>query len=211
MTIFILSLTQTTKGPNLLWHIQNGMITNLNPKLWFISIGSNDLFEEKCTDRFVVASILNVIKVIHDIKPESHFIIHGILPRKDNPKSKSQFLKKNWKYAQAINTQVRKFCEHSPRLYYMQAGPLFLEETQTKGRRQIDQKLLEYGRIPTKTGLEVWGDYLVKRIREILNDIEAQKLKGLTEATRRQLRSLPEVNNVSSSLLTIPYEEYRSY
>ena len=69
------------------------MIANINPKIWFLSVGTNDLFEEKCTDRFVVASILNVIKMIHDLKPTAVFIIHGILPRKDNPKAKSQFLK----------------------------------------------------------------------------------------------------------------------
>lgn len=175
----------------MLWHIQNGMISNLNPKLWFISIGSNDLFQEKCTDRIVVASILNVIKAIHDRKPESYFIIHGILPRKDNPDSKSQFLKKNWKYAQAINTQIRKFSEHSTRMFYMQAGSLFLEETESKGRRQIDQNLLEDGVHPTKKGLEVWGDYMVKRIKEILREIEIRNTKGL-QGTKR--RALPEAN-----------------
>lgn len=164
------------------------MINPINPKLWFISIGTNDLFEEKCTDRFVVASILNVVKMIHELKPDAVFIIHGILPRKDDPKSKSQFLKKKWKYAQAINTQVRKFCEHSPRLYYMQAGPLFLEETESKGRRQIADGLLEDGIHPTKKGLEVWGDYIVKRVQQILTDTEAQKTSGL-KGTSRQLLS----------------------
>jgi lysophospholipase L1-like esterase len=191
----------------MLWHIQNGLISNLNPKLWFISIGSNDLFQEKCTDRFVVASILNVVKKISEAKPDAHFIIHGILPRKDDPRSQSQFLKKKWKYAQAINTQVRKFCEHYPSLYYMQAGSLFLEETESKGRRQIDQKLLEDGIHPTKKGLEVLGDYMLKRIKEILQDVEAQKTQGLTEATRH-LRSLPAAN---FSNWTIPNEQFEYF
>merc|ERR1712196_243173 len=104
------------------------------------------------------------VKTIFEMRPDASFVIHGILPRKDNPDSKSQFLKKKWKYAQAINTQIRKFCEHSARLYYMQAGALFLEETESKGRRQIDRKLLEDGIHPTKRGMEVWGDYIVKRV-----------------------------------------------
>jgi hypothetical protein len=164
------------------------MIDNLNPKLWFISIGNNDLFEEKCTDRFVVASILNVVKAIADLKPDAHFIIHGILPRKDDAKSKTEFLKKKWKYAQMINTQVRKFCEHSTKLFYMQAGPLFLKETKSqewKGRRTIDQKLLEDGMYPTKRGMEVWGDYIVTRVKQILQDIEQQKTKGLKGQSRQ--------------------------
>ena len=177
------------------------MINNINPKIWFLSVGTNDLFEEKCTDRFVVASILNVVKVIHDLKPTAVFIIHGILPRKDNPKSKSQFLKKNWKYAQTINTQIRKFCEHSPRLYYMQAGPLFLEETESKGRRQIAQELLKDGVHPTKKGLEVWGDYIVKRVRQILRDIEEQKTTGV-KGTSRSMLSVPTIESVFNG--TIP-------
>jgi lysophospholipase L1-like esterase len=162
------------------------MIDNLNPKLWFISIGSNDLFEEKCTDRFVVASILNVIKAIADLKPDAHIIVHGILPRKDDAKAKTDFLKKKWKYAQNINTQIRKFCEHSTKLFYMQAGPLFLKgmTEEWKGRRTIDQKLLEDGMHPTKRGMEVWGDYIVKRVKQILQDIQEQKTHGINEQSR---------------------------
>lgn len=169
------------------------MIKNLNPKIWFINIGTNDLFIEKCTDRFVIANILNVVKTISEMKPEASFVIHGILPRKDNPDSKSQFLKKKWKNAQFINTQLRKFCERSNLLYYMQAGALFLEETETTGRRQIDQKLLEDGIHPTKRGMEVWADYIVKRVHTILREIEERKKEGLTETTRR-LREL-DVSN----------------
>lgn len=163
------------------------MIDNLSPKLWFISIGNNDLHEEKCTDRVVVASILNVVKSIADRQSDAHFIIHGLLPRKDDPKAKSGFLKKKWKYAQAINTQIRKFCEHSPRLFYMQAGPLFLKETsqEWRGRRSIDQQLLEDGMHPTKRGLEVWGDYIVKQVKQILRDIAEQKAQGLKGNDRR--------------------------
>jgi len=171
----------------MLWHIQNGMIDDLNPKLWFISIGSNDLFEEKCDDRFVVASILNVVKAIADRKPDAHFIIHGILPRKDSIKSKAGFLEKKWRYAQKINTHIRKFCEHSRQLFYMQAGTLFLKETskEWKGRNIIDQNLLEDGMYPTKKGMEVWGDYIVKRIKQILQDIEDQKQRDSLEQSRR--------------------------
>jgi len=177
------------------------MINNINPKLWFISIGTNDLFEQKCTDRFVVANILNVIKMIHELKPDANFIIHGILPRKDNPDSKSQFLRTKWKYAQAINTEIRKFTEHSSRLWYIQAGPLFLEETESKGRRAIIPDLLEDGVHPTQKGLEVWGDYIVKRVHEILQEIQDPKQAGLTDATRH----LNAVwNTTSRSNWTIP-------
>jgi lysophospholipase L1-like esterase len=181
------------------------MIDSLNPKLWFISIGSNDLFEEKCTDRFVVASILNVVKAISDRKPDAHFIIHGILPRKDEAKSKTDFLKKKWKYAQMINTQIRKFCEHSPKLFYMQAGPLFLKEASKdwRGRRSIDHLLLEDGVYPTKRGMEVWGDYIVKRVKQILKDIQAQETNGIKGVSRR-LQIAATANSTKNGTMPTP-------
>lgn len=173
-------------GPNMLWHIENGLLQALNPKVWFISVGTNDLYETKCSDKFVVANILNVVKAIHTQKPDSRFILHGILPRKDNPKSKSPFLKTKWKNAQAINTQIRKFTEKSSRLYYMQAGGLFLETTDMKGRKGVDNKLLEDGMYPTKAGLDKWGDHIVKKMKQIFQDIEEDTNKGLKEQSRKR-------------------------
>ena len=80
----------------------------------------------------------------------------------------------------------------------MQAGPLFLEETKTKGRRQIAQDLLKDGIHPTKKGLEVWGDYIVKRVREILEDQKKAGLKG----TSRAMLSLPTIESFVNG--TIP-------
>jgi lysophospholipase L1-like esterase len=165
----------------LLWHLQHGLLDAVNPKIWLIFIGTNDLFESKCTDRFVVANILNVLKAIYVQKPDAQFIIHGILPRKDHAESKSQFMGADWKRAQAINWQVRKFCEHSSQLYYIQAGPLFTEETSVRGRRQIDEKLMTDGIHPTVQGLEIWGDYLVKQVKGILDDVEKAKQDALEE------------------------------
>lgn len=146
-------------------------------------MGTNDLFVERCINKLVVASVLNVVKLIYEIKPNSYFIIHGILPRKDDINGKSHELKTKWKYAQAINTQIRKFTEHSHRVYFMQAAPLFLEETESKGRLQINHKLLD-GIHPTKEGLEVWGDYIVKKMKNILEDIKKKEAKGLGKQGR---------------------------
>lgn len=186
-------------GPNLLWHIENGLLNTLDPKVWFISVGTNDLYEEKCTDKFVVANVLNVIKAIHTQKPESRFIVHGILPRKDNPKSKSPFLTKKWKNAQAINTKIRKFTEKSGRLYYMQAGGLFLSATHIKARNGVDETLLEDGMYPTRAGLDKWGDHIVKTLKKIFHDIEKQKLKDVEKQSRRTMRGSPNAAEVISN------------
>jgi len=118
----------------------------LNPKVWFINIGSNDLYVTKCTDRFVVANILNVLKILYEQKPGAQFILHGILPRKDNPESKSQLLGDTWQRAQVINLQLKKLANRAKNIHFLQGGPLFMEETSVRGRKQMDTKLIRLSR-----------------------------------------------------------------
>jgi lysophospholipase L1-like esterase len=167
-----------------LWHLKNGVLGPLKPKVWLILIGTNDLYTSRCTDRFVVANILNVLKMIAEHQPDAQFILHGILPRKDKPDSKTQHLGQVWKRAQAVNIQIRKFCDHKQNIYYMQAGQLFMEETEVRGRQQIDVTKMSDGTHPTKEGLEVWGDYIVKEVTSILHN--AAEAKAAAQAAGEQ-------------------------
>lgn len=160
------------QGPNLLWHLKNGVLEPLNPKVWFILIGTNDIFSSQCTDRFVIADILNVLRVVHEQRPEAEFIIHGILPRKDPGSKKTQFLGRYWKRIQVINAQVKRFCEYHPNLHFMQGGSVFMEETELKGRRQMNVSRMDDGLHPTPEGLLAWGEQIVKTVNKVLTDAE---------------------------------------
>eukprot|EP00934_Nitzschia_sp_Nitz4_P001543 Nitzschia sp. Nitz4//scaffold22_size323478//12652//14143//NITZ4_000491-RA/size323478-augustus-gene-0.192-mRNA-1//1//CDS//3329542887//1543//frame0 len=172
-------------GPNVLWHLENGLARYLNPKFWFVSLGTNELFLERCVNSLVIASVFNVVEYLLLNKPDSYVIIHGILPRREDPNSDSGELKEKWQAAHTLNAQIRKFSEKSTRLYFMQAAPLFLKAQDPKyGRKQINQALLD-GVRPTQAGLEVWGDYIVKRLQEInaeLDRIAYQQEKGAARA-----------------------------
>jgi lysophospholipase L1-like esterase len=164
------------KGPNLLWHLKNGLLEPLNPKVWFILIGTNDIFASQCTDRFVVADILNVLRAVHEQRPEAEFIIHGILPRKDPGNRKSQFLGRYWKRIQVINAQIKRFCEFHPNLHFMQGGSVFMEETDLKGRRQMNVSRIDDGIHPTPEGLEAWAELIVKMVLTIMKN--AKKIRS---------------------------------
>jgi len=166
-------------GPNLLWHLKNGVLEPLDPKAWFIHIGSNDLYTSKCTDRFVIANILNVLKAIQEERPDAQFFLHGILPRKDNPKQNSQFLGRQWHRAQTVNMELKKFCKQYSNIHYLQGGPLFMEESQARGRRKINVELINDGVHPTTKGLEIWGDYIVNKTTAVLLKGE----KGTSDAS----------------------------
>jgi len=153
-------------GPNLLWHWENGIQqANLRPKMWYIIVGSNDLYISKCKDEFVKANILNVAKRIFEDQPDAKIVVHGILPRKDNLDSKSNSVGDLWNRAQGVNLDIRKFIKkHSSRIYYMNLGQTLMEG---KGRMQVNPRLIN-GMHPTSKGMQKWGDLAVKKLVPIL-------------------------------------------
>jgi lysophospholipase L1-like esterase len=150
--------------------LKNGVLEPLNPKLWFLLIGTNDLFTSQCTDRFVVADILNVLRYLHEQRPEAEFIIHGMLPRKDPENRKTQFLGQYWKRSQGVNAQIKRFCEYHPNLHFMQGGSVFLEETDLRGRQQLNVSRMDDGMHPTPEGLSAWGKHIVRMVNKTLID-----------------------------------------
>lgn len=167
------------QGPNLLWHWENGIMqANLKPKVWFLMVGGNDLFESKCTDRFVQANVLNVLKRIYEYQPDAQFIVHGIMPRKDNMDAQSNALGHLWDRAQGINLLLKKFTKHSSRVTFLNAGLKFTSGKAEKGRGSIDPSMVQKGGAnPTTKGMKVWGDYVEKKILEVIQGFDKSRLK----------------------------------
>jgi len=164
-------------GPNLLWHWENGISqSKLNPKLWLLMVGGNDLFEKKCTDRFVMANVLNVAKRIFEDRPEAKIVIHGITPRKDYADSKSQELGHLWNRAQGVNLAIRKFIKnHSSRISFLNLGQELMANRHMKGRSYLDPSLIADGINPTPKGMEKWGNLLKKKVTVILRGFDIDK------------------------------------
>ena len=185
--INILSLHRE-KGPNLLWHWENGIQqAKLRPKLWFIMVGTNDLFVNKCTDRFVMANILNIAKRIFEDQPEAKIVIHGIIPRKDDPDSKADSLGHLWNRAQGVNLQVRKWIKiHSSRIFFMNVGQILMENGGMKGRKFLDPHLIGDNMNPTPEGMQKWGDLVVKKLIPILKGFDMEKHRKNAKKHRKE-------------------------
>jgi len=68
-------------APNVLWRIQNGEIPgNLNPKFWWLVLGTNDLSMRSCSAEVVLLGILRVIEEIQEMRPDAKIIVNSILP-----------------------------------------------------------------------------------------------------------------------------------
>ena len=70
---------------NLLWRIKHGeMPKGLDPKVWWILIGTNDLVTGECSEEAVVLGILRLADEIAMTHPGSVVVIQGLLPRTNN-------------------------------------------------------------------------------------------------------------------------------
>jgi len=67
--------------PNVLWRIQNGEIPdNLNPKIFWLVLGTNDLALRQCSEEVVLLGILRVIEEIQEMRPDAKIVVNSILP-----------------------------------------------------------------------------------------------------------------------------------
>ena len=193
---------------NLLWHLHNGLlpssfskerqldntsnstaVAQLNPKIWLILIGTNDLFINGCSEDSVFAGIVNVVNLLQKERPNAQIVIHGILPRLENRNTQYR-LGPNWDRTQSINDRLVAMIQQqgqnsgSNSLHYMEASHLFLKTipdgstdlSSSSPSKILNQALMDDGVHPTVQGLEVWGDYIVQYITKLL-----KKQKQLTQ------------------------------
>jgi len=66
---------------NLLWRCIHGNIPNaLNPRVWWISIGWNDLRKTQCSEEVTIMGILRVVEEVRLRKPDAIIVITSIIP-----------------------------------------------------------------------------------------------------------------------------------
>ena len=68
-------------APNVLWRLLHGeMPPQFQPKIWWISLGMNDLARMQCSEEIVVLGILRVVEEIMEQRPYAHIVINSVLP-----------------------------------------------------------------------------------------------------------------------------------
>mmetsp|Transcript_10751 Transcript_10751/g.29654 ORF Transcript_10751/g.29654 Transcript_10751/m.29654 type:complete len:605 (-) Transcript_10751:57-1871(-) len=68
-------------APNVLWRLLHGEMTpEVNPKIWWLSLGMNDLARMQCSEEVVVMGILRVVEELLEAKPTAHVVINSLFP-----------------------------------------------------------------------------------------------------------------------------------
>jgi len=74
---------------NVLWRIQNGEMPDyLNPSVWWLVLGTNDLAMGQCSEEIVLLGILRVVEEITEMHPMAKIVISSILPMTTDKKGR---------------------------------------------------------------------------------------------------------------------------
>jgi lysophospholipase L1-like esterase len=188
------------------------MPRDLNSNVWWLWIGTNDLARGGCSEEATVLGILRTAEEIAYHNPGSVVVIMAILPRSTRadgsleskrPHRVENFFSKNteeqeverarrefllWPSIQAVNAQLREFCQKNDHMVYFDASAYFLGSVGNeyfKGRQQVIMADLMPDHVhPSFHGYKVLGDAIHDEVLRILfdddeeNDIEEKTTGG---------------------------------
>jgi len=180
---------------NLLWRLMNGeMPWNLNPKVWWVSIGINDLSMKGCSEEVVLLGILRVVEEIQK-EHDGIVVINSLLPVQRNAEGLLEHLGKHhedvalkkkdkdmadgdmsekrdhhdlWPSVVAINGGLRKFASKTKGVKMFDADGVFVEERQ--GGKYLKLDLMLDPVHPNLSGHKKWNSAVKKRLHELIKE-----------------------------------------
>lgn len=167
---------------NLLWRLQNGELpSSLNPTVFWLLIGTNDLGVSWCSAEVALIGILRVVEEIRAKKPGSIIVINGLLPRTFDTRKGFVTRKKNpglgnkknrpvlWNDIVEINKELEEYSKHHDGVEYFNPNGIFLvDETVSSKSPQINKRLMPDYLHPSARGYKTWGDKIVERLDHLI-------------------------------------------
>lgn len=188
-------------APNLLWRLMNGeMPFGLNPKVWWVHIGINDLSLKGCSEEVVLLGILRVVEEIQNLDPMGIIVINSLLPVRRNEEgllehtgthhghtvhealknkelnlddtemSPKRMHEDLWPSIVSINEELSKFASKHSGIKFFNADDVFVEERD--GDKFIKLDLMHDAVHPNLSGHKKWNSAIKKRLHSILDGKE---------------------------------------
>lgn len=155
----------------LLWHLQNGWLPdNLNPKVFVLWIGTNDLGDRgACSKRTTAAGIWKVAQYLWEQRRETPILLHGLLPRSDHDHENDLRLGRIWRDCQWVNDEIYRYRRlHDNWHFFDSTNDPFLQNSADRGGT-LDPKLQPDGLHPNADGYDLWAPIVVQEIQKVLN------------------------------------------
>lgn len=161
----------------LLWRIQNGELpSNLNPSVFWLLIGTNDIGRMWCSPEMVVIGIIRNVEEILSRKPSAHVVINGLLPRSFN---KEGYLAKGgpikpsvWEDINAINSELKMYATYREHVSYFETDVFFKNPDVQPSQLQIDKDLMPDLLHPSPMGYRLWGEEIVTMLDTLIDGSE---------------------------------------
>jgi lysophospholipase L1-like esterase len=143
---------------NLLFRLLNGeMPDTLQAKAWWILIGTNDV-ADRCSKQSILVGNLAVLEEVMRRKPNSRFILQGLLPRGRKRLDKNRM----WKQFRWINERLACLTLASSQLEFYNGSSLFL----TKGGYYVNRTRMYDSFHPTLEGYKIMAKDMIQRLRQ---------------------------------------------
>lgn len=169
-------------SPNLLWRLQNGELPDqLNPKVVWLLIGTNDLGNTWCSSEVVLIGILRVVEELRLRKPEATIVVNGLLPRTFNRKGyvmrgrpsllwRTPRLPSLWRDIVAVNDELRQYALSRDYVQFFETDIFFLNKQVQREELQINSQLMPDRLHPSPSGYDRWGAQIVEILDSLITN-----------------------------------------
>lgn len=148
------------RSSQLLYRLQNGEMPNtLQPELWWIVIGTNDVGGDQCKNENVIVGNIAIAEYILKERPLATVVINSLLPRGN---AERLFWWDDYTY---INKALECFASGQEQVEFFNGTNLFV----TQDGKALNMTLLPDELHPEELGSWVWGRAIVAKVQEILD------------------------------------------
>lgn len=162
-------------SPMLLWRLQNGELpANLNPQVFWLHIGSNDIGRSWCSPELVVIGVIRNAEEILSQKPSAQVVINGLLPRSFNKEgylARGGSIKPSvWEDIKAINSELKMYATYRDGVSYFETDVFLKNPDVQLNQLQIEKDLMPDYFHPSPMGYTLWSEQIVKKLDTLIGD-----------------------------------------
>lgn len=159
---------------NLLYRLQNGeMPEGLNPKVWWILIGTNNL-SDFCRADSIAAGNIRIVEEIRRKHPSAPIVINSLLPR-----ARAELLRRNpfWDVLRTVNKRLECYAQTQENVVFFNATEIFIykdefktddDDVGTVGEYYVNETLMNDSLHPSGEGSMLWGQAIVKEVEALI-------------------------------------------
>lgn len=129
-------------------------IADLDAKVVWLLIGTNDYNEDKCNIDSILAGQKAIIEEIHSQLPDATVVLNSVLPRDDLSFQKD---------FDALNRRLKCLADTTPKAKFFDATSLFL----TSDQKHLNETMFYDKLHPSELGSRVFGQAMVDEILDI--------------------------------------------